>query len=303
MERRQVTVRVPATTGNLGPGFDCLGMALDWWNDVRMDVSPSLEIRILGEGADTLSTTEDNLVFRAAQALFREAREDPPTLSILCKNRIPLARGLGSSAAAIVGGIMAANTLCSRPLAQQSLLQLAARLEGHADNVAPALFGSCQVVAQDEDKIISDTVLLPPDLMAVVFVPDVPMATQEARAILPGMVSREDVVYNLGRVALLVNALSTRRFENLRVATQDRLHQPAREKMFPAMKHIFRAAQDAGALGVFLSGGGSSVLALATSSAITIGREMSDAAGKAGVSGSLKIVRLSSLGAHVVSTE
>jgi homoserine kinase len=277
-------------------------MALEWWNEVRLDVSTSPEVRVLGEGADTLSTAEDNLVYRAAQALFREAREDHPALSILCNNRIPLARGLGSSAAAIVSGLMAANALCSRPLSQQCLLHLAVSLEGHADNVTPALLGGCQVVVRDGDRVISDTVPLPPDLTTVIFVPDAPMSTQEARAILPGTVTREDAVYNLGRVALLVNALSAGRFENLRVATQDRLHQPAREKIFPAMKYIFRAAQDAGALGVFLSGGGSSIMALATSRAMTIGYEMANAADKVGVPGDLKIIRPSTQGAHIVST-
>ncbi|MQF49112.1 homoserine kinase [SAR202 cluster bacterium AC-647-N09_OGT_505m] len=301
MERRQVTVRVPATTANLGPGFDCLGMALDWWNDVRINVSNSPEVRVLGEGADTLSTAEDNLVFRATQVLFREVREEPPTLSILCNNQIPLARGLGSSAAAIVSGLMAANALCSRPLTQQCLLRLAVSLEGHADNVTPALLGGCQVVIRDGDRIIADAVALPRNLTMVIFVPAVPMSTREARAVLPETVAREDAVYNLGRVALLVNSLSTGQIDNLRVATQDRLHQPNREKLFPAMKYIFRAAQDAGASGVFLSGGGSSVLALATSRAMTIGYEMANAADKVGITGSIKITQSSTQGAHIVS--
>ena len=303
MERHQVTVQVPATTANLGPGFDCLGMALELWNDVRMNVSASPEVRVLGEGADILSTAKDNLVYRAAQALFREAREDPPSLSILCNNQIPLARGLGSSAAAIVGGLMAANAMCTRPLSQQCLLHLAVSLEGHADNVTPALLGGCQVVVRDGDRVIADTVPLPPDLTTVIFVLDAPMSTKEARAVLPGSVAREDAVYNLGRVALLVNALSSGQLENLRVATQDRLHQHAREKIFPAMKYIFRAAEDAGALGVFLSGGGPSVLALATSRAMTIGYEMANAADKVGVPGDIKIIRPSIQGAHVVSAE
>ena len=302
MERRQVTVRVPATTANLGPGFDCLGMALDWWNDVRINVSTSPEVRVLGEGADTLSTAEDNLVFRATQVLFREVREDPPTLSILCNNQIPLARGLGSSAAAIVSGLMAANALCSRPLTQQCLLHLAVSLEGHADNVTPALLGGCQVVIRDGNRVIADAVTLPRNLTTVIFVPDVPMSTQEARAVLPETVAREDAVYNLGRVALLVNSLSSGQIDNLRVATQDRLHQPDREKLFPAMKYIFRAAQDAGAPGVFLSGGGSSILALATSRAMTIGYEMANAPDKVGITGNIKITQSSTQGAHIVST-
>ncbi|MBF8266813.1 MAG: Homoserine kinase [Dehalococcoidia bacterium] len=303
MEQRTVTVRVPATTANLGPGFDCLGMALDWWNDVRMGVSSSPQVHIRGEGAHTLSTGESNLVFRAAKALFREAGEAPPSLSIGCENRIPLARGLGSSAAAIVGGLMAANALVERPISQKCLLSLAVGMEGHADNVTPALLGGCQVVVMDGDRVVTASVPLPSDLIAVVFVPDVAMATQKARAILPAMVSREDAVYNLGRVSLLVNALATGRLEELRVATQDRLHQPEREKLFPAMRPIFQAARDAGALGVFLSGSGSSILALAESDAEAIGREMARAAEQAGVQGSVKVSKPSPLGAHLVSAE
>ena len=303
MDNRTVSVRVPATTANLGPGFDCLGMALDWWNDVCMSVSPSPAVHIEGEGAGSLSAAEDNLVYRAARAAFNAAGEEPPALSIQCRNRIPLARGLGSSAAAIVGGLVAANALCRRPLAQDCLLNLAVEMEGHGDNVSPALLGGCQVVARDEGRIVTDSAPLPPDLMAVVLVPDAPMATREARAVLPEMVSREEAVYNLGRVALLVNGLSTGRLDKLKVATQDRLHQPARQAIFPAMKYVLRAALDAGAVGAFLSGGGSSVLALATSRPMTIGYEMINAADKVGVSGSLKVTRPSPIGAHVVSTE
>ena len=304
MENRTVSVRVPATTANLGPGFDCLGMALDWWNDVCMSTASRPAVLIAGDGADTLSASEDNLVYRAARSAFDAAGEEPVPLSISCRNRIPLARGLGSSAAAIVGGLVAANALCRRPLEQQCLLDLAVEMEGHGDNVSPALLGGCQVVVRDEGRTISDAVPLPPDLMAVVFVPDVPMATREAQSrILPDMVSREEAVYNLGRTALLVNGLATGRVDKLKVATRDRLHQPARQSIFPAMKYIIRAALDAGAAGAFLSGGGSSVLALATSRAMTIGYEMTNAADKVGISGDLKVTRPTTLGAHVVSTE
>ena len=302
MEHRQVTVQVPATTANLGPGFDCLGMALDWTNNVQMKVSSSTEVLVWGGGEKTLKRDENNLVFQSAQAVFREVGETAHPLSILCENTIPLARGLGSSAAAIVGGMVAANALCERPLSSQCLLQLAAKLEGHADNVAPALLGGCQVVVQDGEKMITTSVPMPADLKAVVFVPEVAMPTQRARSILPAMVSREDAVYNLGRVAMLVDALATGQLEHLDVATQDRLHQPERERSFPAMRHIFSAAREAGALGVFLSGGGSSILALARSRVDTIGTEMFSAAEKAGIQGSIRVTTPSSLGAHVVTT-
>ena len=303
MENRFVAVRVPATTANLGPGFDCLGMALDWWNDVCISTAPRSAVSITGDGASSLSESEDNLVYRAARVAFDAAGEEPGPLSISCRNRIPLARGLGSSAAAIVGGLVAANALCSRPLDRECLLALAVEMEGHGDNVAPALLGGCRIVARDEGRIVTDSVPFAPALMAVVYVPDIPMATAEARAVLPEMVSRQEAVYNLGRTALLVNGLSTGRMDMLKVATQDRLHQPARQDIFPAMKYIIRAALDAGAVGAFLSGGGSSVLALATSRAMTIGYEMANAADKVGVSGDLRVTRPTTLGAHVVSTE
>ena len=197
---------------------------------------------------------------------------------------------------------MAANDLCQRPLSSQCLLQLAARLEGHADNVAPALLGGCQVVVWDEEKVIAASVSLPTDMKAVIFVPEVAMPTRRARSILPAMVSREDAVYHLGRVAMLVNALATGQLEQLGVATRDRLHQPERERIFPAMRHILSAARESGALGVFLSGGGSSILALARSGVDTIGTSMFSAAEKAGVRGSIRVTTPSSLGAHVVTT-
>ena len=303
MENRNVAVRVPATSANLGPGFDCLGMALDWWNEVHMAVAPSPEVRVLGEGVDSLGRGEDNLVYKAARMAFAEADEEPTALSIWCENRIPLARGLGSSAAAIVAGLVAASALCLKPLSQECLLQLAVNLEGHADNVAPALLGGCRVVVRDNGDITASLLPLPLELKAVIFVPDMPMPTSEARAVLPTEVTREDAVFNLSRVALLVNALATDRLGDIMIATQDRLHQPAREKIFPAMKYIFRAARAAGALGVFLSGGGSSVLALADSRFMTIGYEMADAADKIGVSGTVRIASPTSMGAHVVTQE
>ncbi len=303
MENRSVAVRVPATTANLGPGFDCLGMALDWWNDVCISPSSRPAVNVRGEGEGSLSAAEDNLVYRAARAAFDAAGEEPAPMSIACRNRIPLARGLGSSAAAIVGGLVAANALCRRPLDQDGLLDIAVEMEGHGDNVAPALLGGCQVVVHDEGRVVSDSVPFPPHLMAVVFVPDVPMATSQARSVLPEMVSRQEAVYNLGRTALLVNGLSTGRADKLRVATQDALHQPARQAIFPAMKYVIRAALDAGAAGAFLSGGGSSVMALTTARPMTVGYEMINAADKVGVSGDIRVTSPTTLGAHVVSME
>jgi homoserine kinase len=296
---RRVTVKVPATSANMGPGFDCLGMALDIWNTVHVEVGTSGFV-IRGEGEGDLRRGRSNLVYRVFGLPFKESGKEVPKVSFTCENEIPLGRGLGSSSAAVVAGLVAGNEVCGRPLSQEALLELAARVEGHPDNVSPALLGGCQIVVRDGDRLITSAVPMPDELRAVVFVPDVPMPTKQARALLPREVTRQDAVYNIGRVGLLVSALATGDFTHLAVATEDRLHQPARQAIFPVMKNIFRAALGAGALGVFLSGAGSSVLALTRGKEITVGYEMADAAAKSGVGGTLKITRPTSRGAHLV---
>ena len=303
MQDPKLKVMVPATSANLGPGFDSLGIALDLWNTVQASISLSPIVNISGEGTETLSRSEDNLVYQSAQMAFREAGESPPNLSLYCNNRIPLARGLGSSAAGIIGGLLAGNALCRRPLPIEDIFQIAANMEGHADNVAPAIFGGCQIVIKDKNRFISTPIIIPTSLKAVVFIPDVAMPTTEAREILSPQISREDAVFNIGRVALLVNALSNGRLDDLIRATEDRLHQPAREQIFPAMKYVFRAAKNAGALGVFLSGSGSSVLALTHTRFMTIGYEMADAADKIGVTGNIIVASPTPKGAYIIRDE
>ena len=300
MKTNQVTVRIPATTANLGPGYDCIGMALDWWNEISIKVSDRPNVSIIGEGSSDLSLTEDNLVYRSAREILKRVKEDSQSLDITCHNTIPLARGLGSSAAAIVGGIFAANAVCGDLLDQDELLDLAVEIEGHCDNVAPALLGGCQIVVKDGDKVFCSAVNLANDIDVIIFVPDQPMSTKEGRALLPKEISRDDAVYNIGRFGMLVNSLASGNLESLSISTRDRLHQPYREKIFPAMKYIIRSANNAGAIGAFLSGGGSSVTAFATSRTMTIGYEMADVADKIGIPGTLKVTKPSMLGSHVV---
>ncbi len=296
---RSVTVRMPATTANMGPGFDCLGMALDIWNSVRVDAGAS-GFEVSGEGRDTLPRNERNLLYRSFARLYAELDEPLPQVGIRCENAIPLGRGLGSSAAAVVGGLVAANALSGANISDEDLLALAADIDGHPDNAAPAIMGGCRIVVSEGDKFLTAAVPVPDALRAVLFVPDVPMPTEQARQLLPQMVDRRDAVYNIGRAALLVNAFARRDLSFLAVATDDRLHQPARQTMFFPMKNIFRAAMAAGALGVFLSGAGSSVLALAVEREYTIGYEMADAAMKSGVDGAIKVTQPTAQGAYVV---
>lgn len=300
MTLRRVDVRVPATTANLGPGFDCLGMALDLWNLVRLEVADRAQVVVTGEGAGRLAQGPRNLVYRAVERVYKEVGERPPPLRLACRNSIPLARGLGSSAAAVVGGLVAANRLCGQPLSEARLLELAVEMEGHPDNVTPALLGGCRIVVREPEGLITAQVPIPQSLHAVLFIPDQPMPTRRARAILPEAVSREDAIYNLGRTALLVHALHAGDLSLLRTATQDRLHQPYRQQVFQAMKYIIRGALSGGALAAFLSGGGSTVLALTEGRQLTIGYEMADAAEKMGATGTVKIVRPVEQGAHVV---
>ena len=225
-----------------------------------------------------------------------------PPLSITCRNQIPLARGLGSSSAAIVGGLLAASATAGETQPDMDMLwRLAVEIEGHPDNVTAALFGGCQIVVQDGETLVHAPIPVSDSIQAVLFIPETPMPTDQARGLLPSQVNREDAVYNLGRVGLLVNALATGRLEDLRVATQDRLHQPARQKLLPVMRLLIRSALDGGALGAFLSGAGSTVLALTSGSTMTVAYEMVDIANKANVHGDIKITRPSAQGAHVFS--
>ena len=305
MKVAPIRVLAPATTANLGPGYDCLGLALDLWN--RLEVTDDVDgsgnlprVEVVGEGEGELATGEDNLVYRAMAFLFDEADRDMPPVRLRCHNEIPLERGLGSSAAAITGGLVAANVMCGAPFTANDLLEMAATIEGHPDNVAAAVHGGLQLVVTDRDRLFTAPINMPPDLSAVLFIPELRIATSDARAVLPETVSVADAVHNMSRTALLVAGMGGNRLEYLGVATEDRLHQPYRQTLFPAMKLLFKAALDAGALGVFLSGSGSTVLALAQEREMTVAYEMAEAAKQAGVAGRVHITRPTVQGAHLL---
>ena len=292
---RKVEIKVPATTANLGPGFDCLGMALDLWNTIELELDNE-GIQITGEGDDTLSKDENNLIFQSAINLFDAALVPVPRFSLKCHNNIPLGRGLGSSAAAVIGGISAANEICGRPFNSEQIARLAVGIEGHPDNVVPALEGGLRIVIRQGEEILSSPVTISPNIRAVALIPHQTISTKQARTILPTNVSREDAVFNIGRVALLVNSLSTGGIGLLKTATEDRLHQSQREILFPAMRLIFQAAHKAGALGVFLSGSGPTIIALTEERGMTIAYEMADIAENAGVFSDLRIMEISKAG-------
>ena len=295
----KICVKTPATTANMGSGFDCIGMALDIWNTVVVTNGDG-SISITGKGSAELPRDRSNLVCRSFTQFFFEADLPVPSVDFQCHNEIPLARGMGSSSAALVSGLLAANKYSGDMLTRQELLKIAADMEGHVDNVAAAINGGMQIGIYDNEDIITASVPVPEDISAVLYIPDVPMPTDESRGVLGANVSREAAVYNIGRSALLVQCMVTGNFDNLRYATQDRLHQPDREQIFFPMKNIIRAAINSGALGAFLSGAGSSILALCIDREYTIGYEMADAAMKSGISGEIIVTKPSSCGGYVL---
>jgi homoserine kinase len=296
MAPRQVIVRAPATTANLGPGFDSLGMALDLWVEVAISTGPA-PAGFSPDPAEEMATD-------AARRLYARAGvEVGDGVWAQYRARIPVARGLGASAACRAAGLLGANALLGEPLDREAVLVLGTGLEGHPDNMAAVLFGGLQVVVLDGEAVVHAGLPAPADLKAVLFVPDFEMPTDESRRALPTQLSREDAVHNIGRAALLVAALAGDRPELLDVATHDRIHQPARAKIFPAMEPVFQAARRAGALAVFLSGGGSTILALASRDEDAIGRAMAEAAATEGVAGETIVTRPSDQGAQVVLTD
>ncbi|NCO32373.1 MAG: homoserine kinase [Armatimonadetes bacterium CG2_30_59_28] len=258
-----IQVKVPATTANLGPGFDALGMALNLYNFVEIAKSGSSLIEVAGEGADQLPRDATNIVAVAVQEVFRAVGRAETSLSIRLNNRIPLARGLGSSAAARVGVMVAVNRMCGDTLSEMELLALATGLEGHPDNVAPALLGGLVISSVEEDgsvHCVRAPVSDPPSF--VVLIPDAEVSTEEARSSLPNSYSRSDTCFNISRASLLVGALMTGHHEVLRVALRDKIHQPYRAKIMPWFNSVVDAATESGAHGAVLSGAGSCILAM-----------------------------------------
>jgi homoserine kinase len=259
-----VTVQVPATSANLGPGFDCLGLALDLHDTLTGEAAESgLVVEVEGEGAGSLPLDETHLVVRAMAAAFAMAGVGPAGLRLECRNAIPQARGLGSSSAAIVGGLALARALLddgASLLPDTTLLALANRLEGHPDNVAPALFGGFVVCGQDDEDVWAEQAPIAPEVSAVVFVPPDGVSTEAARGLLPTQVPYAEAAANTGRAALLVAALGHAPQRLLR-ATEDFLHQEYRAPAMPeslALVHDLRAD----GLAAVVSGAGPTVLVL-----------------------------------------
>ncbi|MHC5558136.1 homoserine kinase [Kocuria sp. U4B] len=262
---QRVALSVPASTGNVGPGYDSLGLALGHYDDLAVTVlEDGLEFELHGEGSEAVPRDADHLVVRAMRAAFRAAGvEELPGLRLEATNRIPHGRGMGSSATAVVGGVLAANALlpADRALDDARLLQVAAAMEGHPDNVAPSLYGGLVISWADAAGWRSVPVAVHEDVVPVVAIPDFEVPTRLARSLLPAQVPHHDAAVNAGRTALLVEAM-TRRPDLLLPATEDRLHQPYRAAAMPPSARLMRGLREGG-LAAMISGAGPTVLVLA----------------------------------------
>jgi homoserine kinase len=274
--RRQVRVRVPASTANLGPGFDALGMALGLYNEIEVELAGTgLALEVEGEGAEKLHMLgERNLVARSVTETLARLGVRADGIRIRMVNRIPLSRGLGSSSAAAMGGVAAAAALAGARLSPEELLDLALPFEGHPDNITPALLGGLTVATVAEGKVRCVKLSVPDGLQAIAVIPEFHLSTAKARKALPHTVPLADAVFNVGRVALLLAAMEAGRLDLLREATRDRLHQPYRAPLVPGMEEVLLEGERAGALACFLSGAGPTLLALTREDGRNIGERM-----------------------------
>lgn len=281
-----IRVSVPATTANLGPGFDCLGAALTRYNRFYFSgADDALIIEISGPERERVSTDRRNLVYQAFCQLFQRLDRPVPPIHLQIELGVPLARGLGSSSTAIVGGLLGANVLAGEPFSTTELAAIATEIEGHPDNVVPALLGGCQLAATDDQGEITLCELPWHDaIVPVVAIPAFEVSTAEARRVLPQAYSRADAIYNSSHVGLLLRALETGNGDWLTVALGDRIHVPYRKTLISGYDVVVRAAIAAGAYGVTISGAGPTLLALTKADqAIAVAKAMEQAWIQAGV--------------------
>lgn len=260
----KIKVSVPATSANVGSGFDALGLAVTLYNTATFEPADQLEIS--SADGTRIPRNESNLVYRSAKRLFDQVGKRMPPLRIVQTNPIPMARGLGSSSACIIAGLLGANRLLGDVLDTQELLTLATAIEGHPDNVAPALLGGLTSSVFEAGTVYTVKRDVDQSLCFAAIVPDYKLLTEAARAALPAQIPHKDAVYNLSRAALLPAAFCEGRHDLLAIATEDKLHQPYRLPLMPGASQVFALTKQCGAKAVYVSGAGSTVMAVAEKS-------------------------------------
>lgn len=321
-----VIVKIPATTANLGPGFDCLGLALNLYNYVSLEKSKVFMIDIRGEGKGDISREQNNIVYRCIQAVVEKAyekkgyqeqisktekygknlftKEDFKTLQITLTNNIPPARGLGSSSSALVGGALGANYLLGSPLTNREILKIITKIEGHPDNILPAFFGGLVVSTQlDDGEILWSKTTVNPQWRYVVVIPDFQLTTEKSRSVLPKKVPFSDAAFNLGRVSLVVEGFLKEDISLLGKVMDDRIHEPYRRKLVPGMSEILETLRRE-RFPAALSGAGPTVMAIVESEeeGEVLGKRIQEVFSKYGVDSTVKVLPPNNSGAEVLSS-
>lgn len=260
-----VHIKVPATSANMGPGFDSIGVALELYNHLWFEqIDEGVEIIVKRKQEIEIPTDKNNLIYKTMVDFFAETGNVMPGVRLIQEDYIPMVRGLGSSAACIVAGLLAANHMSGCHYSRDKLAQIAAKIEGHPDNSNPALFGGMVVGAIDHNEMCHVKLDLPKELVFAIMVPNFPVSTEDARKVLPNTYTKADAVFNASRAALLVASIYSGNYQNLTMAMEDRIHQPYRSQLIPDMDRIFKAAKNYGALASYLSGAGSTLMAVLT---------------------------------------
>ena len=254
-------IKVPGTSANIGVGYDCLGVALDYY--LEIEVTESETIEFVENGKEFSIPLDENLIFEAANFTQKKLNKTIPNYKVnIIKNEIPLARGLGSSSSAIVAGILIANTFSSSCLDINKVARLAVEMEGHPDNVIPAIFGGMVLTAHDRDNLVYNKILHSEELYYYVMIPNFKLSTEKSRSVLPKTYVVSDVINNMSRLGLLVNSLNNGQYDNLRFLLEDKIHQPYRFSLINDSEKIFEASKDFGALGEYISGAGPTLISL-----------------------------------------
>lgn len=281
-------VKVPGSTANLGPGFDTLGMAVDVYLHLKAEVSDKPEVAFSGEGEEQVEKGVNNLIYKSYRKYFSTVKEPFVPVKLSVHNEIPFKRGLGSSSAAIVGGLLLARKFAANKISKQEILNIANSIEGHPDNVAPALMGGMTACCVIDKQVVVSKINIPDSIKLAAIIPDLTISTKDARNILPESVPFRDAVFNVQRVSLLVNSLNTDNVSNLRYCFQDKLHQDYRKQFVPGFDEMVKRGMENGALGVYLSGSGPTIIAVCRSKGVQIVMEIGKVLGKKKISYSVK---------------
>lgn len=257
-----VSYKIPATSANMGPGFDCLGMAVNLYNTLSFEeIENRLEISVTGDGSDKIPLDETNMAYETAKYFFDKVGYTPSGLKINIHNDIPISRGLGSSSSIVIGALLCANDISKTNLTTQQLLNIANEIEGHPDNVTPALVGGITASVILDEKVEYKKITPPDMLDTIVLIPEYELSTQIARKILPTVYARQDCIYNISRASLLIMAMITSDYELLSKVVDDKIHQPYRKTLIKEYDFFENIMKKYGALSTFISGSGSTLMA------------------------------------------